>query len=294
MSDQRRALAGMGDDALGAELRELGPWLESPRSRIAPDSPDPARRARLRIEAAPRRTPRAWWPWAGRRGPAVRRSFVLAVIALVVLAAIVGAIGFGVPGIRIIFTGATPAPSPALSPIPSASPTAAASTPAPTPPGPLGSDLDLGFPTTLAEAPTLTDFGLLRPTDPAIGPPDTIWLREGRLTLIWKSRPDLPDTQAPGIGLLLNEFRGSVDQEFFGKMIGGGTTLTPVTIDGTTGYWISGALHDFFYLDDNGQVVNDSRRVVGDTLLWSRGAITFRLETSLDKDAAIRIAESIR
>src|SRR5260370_968952 len=105
MSDQRRVVAGIGDDALGAELRGLGPWLESPRPRMAPGTPDPARRARLRIEAAPRRVPRAWWPWTGRRAPAVRRSFVLAVIALVVLAAIVGAIGFGVPGIRIIFTG---------------------------------------------------------------------------------------------------------------------------------------------------------------------------------------------
>jgi len=164
----------------------------------------------------------------------------------------------------------------------------------PTPPGPPGSDLDLGFLTTPAEAPNLTDFGLLRPTDPAVGVPDTIWYREGRLTLIWTSRPGLPDTEAAGIGLLLTEFRGSVDREFFGKMIGSGTTLTPVTVNGSTGYWISGALHEFFYLDPNGQVVNDGRRVVGDTLIWTRGAITFRLETSLGREAAIRIAETIR
>jgi hypothetical protein len=104
----------------------------------------------------------------------------------------------------------------------------------------------------------------------------------------------MPDTEEPGVGLLLTELRGSVDKDFFGKMIGGGTMLTPVTVDGSTGYWIAGALHDFFYLDANGQVVVDGRRVVGDTLIWTRGSITFRLETSLGREAAIRIAETIR
>jgi hypothetical protein len=298
MSDLRRPLAALDDDELGVELRSLAAWLDGPTVAVPAGGADPARRARLRIEAAGGRMGRRWWPLDGKRARPVRRSLVLAIVALVVLAAIVGAIGFGVPGIRIIFTGATAAPSasPAqsASPAPSATPISATSAVAPTPPGPPGADLDLGFLTTPAEAPTLTDFGLLRPSDPAVGVPDTIWYREGRLTLIWTSRPGLPDTQASGIGLLLTEFRGSVDQEFFGKMVGPGTTLTPVTVGGSTGYWIAGALHDFFYLDANGQVVNDGRRVVGDTLIWTKGTMTFRLETSLGRAAAIRIAETIR
>ena len=292
MSDLRRPLATLGDDELGAELRSLAAWLDGPTVGVPAGAVDPARRARLRIEAAGGRMGRRWWPLGGGSARPLRRSLVLAIVALVVLAAIVGAIGFGVPGIRIIFTGASPAPSASLAP--SATPTPAASAVTPTPPGPPGSDLDLGFLTTPAEAPNLTDFGLLRPTDPAVGAPDTIWYREGRLTLIWTSRPGLPDTEAAGIGLLVTEFRGSVDREFFGKMVGSGTTLTPVTVNGSTGYWIAGAIHDFFYLDANGQVVNDGRRVVGDTLIWTRGAITFRLETSLGREAAIRIAETIR
>jgi len=292
MSDLRRPLATLGDDELGAELRSLAAWLDDPTVGVPAGAADPARRARVRIEAAGGRMGRRWWLLGGWSARPVRRSLVLAIVALVVLAAIVGAIGFGVPGIRIIFSGASPAPSASLAP--SVIPTPAASAVAPTPPGPPGSDLDLGFLTTPAEAPNLTDFGLLRPTDPAVGAPDTIWYREGRLTLIWTSRPGLPDTEAAGIGLLLTEFRGSVDREFFGKMVGSGTTLTPVTVNGSTGYWIAGALHDFFYLDPNGQVVNDGRRVVGDTLIWTRGTITFRLETSLGREAAIRIAETIR
>jgi hypothetical protein len=291
MSDPRRPAFDPTDEALAGELRSLGAWIDfGPAVAAVGTSADPAHLARLRIEAARDGAgSRRWWPFGGSLRP-VRRSLVLAIIAVALLAAIVGAIGFGVPGIRIFFTGATPPPSGT----PSAAPTTAASTAAPTPSGPLGSDLDLGFLTTAAEAPTLTDFGLLRPTDPSVGSPDTIWSREGRLTLVWKSGPNLPDTEAPGIGLLLTEFRGSVDRDFIGKMIGGGTTLTPVTVDGSTGYWISGAIHDFFYFDANGQVVNDGRRAVGDTLIWTRGPITFRLETSAGQAAAIRIAESIR
>jgi hypothetical protein len=291
MSDLRRPLATLGDDELGAELRSLSTWLDVPTVAVRAGAADPARRARLRIEAAGDHMGRRWWPLGAGGARPVRRSLVLAIVALIVLAAIVGAIGFGVPGIRIIFTGASPAPSASLAP--SATSTLAASA-SPTLPGPPGSDLDLGFLTTPAEAPNLTDFGLLRPTDPAVGAPDTIWYREGRLTFIWASRAGLPDTEAAGIGLLLSEFRGSVDREFIGKMVGSGTTLTPVTVSGSAGYWIAGALHDFFYLDANGQVVNDGRRAVGDTLIWTRGTITFRLETSLGREAAIRIAETIR
>jgi hypothetical protein len=39
--------------------------------------------------------------------------------------------------------------------------------------------------------------------------------------------------------------------------------------------------------------VSDSRRWVGDTLLWTDGGTTYRLETALGRDAAIRIAESL-
>jgi hypothetical protein len=155
MSELRRPVAAIGDDELGAELRALAAWLDAPAIPRA-GTPDPARRARLRIEAGEGRSGRAWWPWAGGtgRGPAWRRSLVLAVVALGVLAAIAGAIGFGVPGIRIIFTGPTPstsaspqASSPgAFSPSPPPSPTVAPSA------GPLGSGLDLGFLTTPSEA----------------------------------------------------------------------------------------------------------------------------------------------
>jgi len=302
MNDIRRSLAGLSDDELGAELRSIAGWVAAPVPATAPGSLDPARRARLRIESSGGRPSRTrwpfgrgtWWPFGGATRP-LRRSFVLAIIALIVLAAIAAAIGFGVPGIRLFFVGATPTPGISASPPPgvSTSPSPSVS-PSPSIPGPPGSDFDLGFMTTPSEAPTLTGFALQLPTDPVVGPPDTVWYGEGRLTMVWASRPGLPDAQATGVGLLLSEFRGSLDRDFFGKMIGPGTTITPVTVGGVTGYWISGAMHDLVYIGVNGQIENDSRRVVGDTLIWTRGDLTFRLETALGRDEAIRIAESIR
>jgi hypothetical protein len=40
--------------------------------------------------------------------------------------------------------------------------------------------------------------------------------------------------------------------------------------------------------------VFDSRRIVGDTLLWARGGVTYRLESGLDRAAAIALAETLR
>ncbi|HEX5824304.1 MAG TPA: hypothetical protein VFY18_07610, partial [Candidatus Limnocylindrales bacterium] len=274
-------------------LRLLSGWLDTPAPRSSAGSPDPARRARLRIEAGAGRRRPSWWPFGRPMARPVRRSMLLAVVALLVVVAIVGAIGFGVPGIRIIFTGGpSPSPSPQTSAaLPSSSPRATAS---PTAPGPPGSGLDLGFRTTMTEVPTLAGFAPALPTSETVGPPDTIWFREGRVSLVWAARPGLPETEAAGIGLLMTEFRGSVNEDFFQKMLGPDTTITPVTVGGGTGWWISGEPHDFLYVDARGETVFDSRRVVGDTLLWTRGDITFRMESSLGQAAAIALAETIR
>ena len=58
------------------------------------------------------------------------------------------------------------------------------------------------------------------------------------------------------------------------------------------GYWLTGDLHFIFWKGPNG-FVDDSRRWVGDVLLWADGDITYRLETSLGRDRAVDLAESM-
>ena len=178
---------------------------------------------------------------------------------------------------------------------PAAPPPRGAPTPAATPPGsaePAGSSLDLG---ELVDADTASEragFPVRVPTDAALGAPDAVYV-SGRdeVALVWAPTDDLPPTIESDIGLLIMQFRGSVSPEPIGKIIGSGTDVEPVRI-GDGGYWIDGDPHTYFYISPEGEHVQE-RRWVGDALIWQDGEMTYRIETSLGKDAAIRIAESL-
>jgi hypothetical protein len=280
----------MPDDALGAALQELG-WAVAFPWAASAGGPDIATRVRVRIvESGASGAGRA----GGRRGfgwrPArpMRRGLVFALAALLILAAIAGAVGFGLPGLRIIFG---PLPTPSLSPSPSLN-----ASPSPTPlvPPPVGASLSLGAPLPLDEIEAQVDFDLILPPDPAIGPPDASFLEDDRVALVWATKPGLPETNASGIGLVINEFPGTVDDGFFQKVLTQDTKVTPVTVNGLEGYWLTGSPHFFMYVDRDGAQRFDEGRVVGDTLVWTSGETTYRLESALGKDAAIRLAESLR
>jgi len=294
MADRMRAL---GDIELEAALRDLGAALAIPASDGSAGL-DPARRARLRIEQGASAGAGGWrrWTWlAPTPGRRLGRGFALALVAVVVVAAIAGAIGLGLPGIRIV-----PEPSPSASPSSpiltgSIQPTATpARTPSPTVASPLGSNLGLGDPIAVADIATAVDIPIILPTAPGVRSPVTAWLRDGRLTMIWPASTALPVLREPGVGLVLSEFRGSLEPGYFEKIVGPGTTITTVTVGGVTGYWISGAPHEIVYVGASGDPVFDSRRSVGDTLLWARGDVTYRLESGLGRAATVALAETMR
>jgi hypothetical protein len=267
---------------------------------IAPDGSDPARRARLRIEAAGARAGEGILDRLGLRRP-VRRGLVLALAALLVLAAIASAVGFGLPGLRIVFGPAPSAsgsalpslaaasPKPSLSTSPSRSPIAAQT------PMPPGATLALGRAVALDQARAESSFPILLPTDPRLGAPDGVWIDSvGRVSLVWTARPDLPATIDPDLALIVTQVPGRIDPGYFEKILRPGTTIEGSRVGGHDGYWISGAQHEFVYVNPSGDPVFDDRRLVDDTLAWSDGQVTFRLETGAGRDAAIAIAESMR
>jgi hypothetical protein len=279
MSDQR----DMRPEGLDAALTDLGGALAWPRP-----APDFATLVRARIESAPQIAEPAWrrWRrWASAPGGTrpVRRSLLIAVALLLVAATVAAAIGLGLPGIRIIF-----------GPVPSPTATAGPAGPASIEPG---SRLGLGERVEVAEIAARSTFQIRFPTDPLLGPPDSAWIQHAKadqVALLWRPRPGLPTTREPGVGLLLMHLNGRLDPGMFTKMIDTGTKVEPVRVGANPGYWISGDPHFFFYEDANGEFVDDSRRWVGDTLLWTDGGTTYRLEASLGRDVAIRIAESLR
>jgi hypothetical protein len=297
VAEPRLALGALADDELAGALRQLASSIGFPSAvPTEPGAADLAERVRRRVELNPPR-PSVWQRVrrglgldGARRstrlgGRPMRRGLVLALVALLVLAAVAGAVGLSLPGLRIIF-GEGPSPRPSATATSSANPSASIS--------PLGGSLFLGTAVPFADVERRAGFDLLLPTDPDLGPPDASYLDAQRVALVWASRTGLPETESPGVGLVLSEFRGHVDEGFFQKILDDQTTLTRVTVDGSRGYWISGRPHFFMYVDPHGDVLTDESRVVGDVLVWTTGDVTYRLETSLGMAGAIRLAESLR
>ena len=289
MNEQRRPLAALDDAGLETALRASSVSIAWPTASPA-GAPDVATRVRARIVAGETARRGPWRLWR----PA-RRGLVLALAALLVLAAIAGAVGLGLPGLRIILGEPRVSPPPSVA-VPSG--TGQSGVPTPTPlPGAPGSALRLGDPVSLDEVETLTGFPPVLPTDPAIGPPDAVYVdrsRSNQVAFVWAPSAALPETRDPGVGLILMRFDGRMDEGYHQKLVGLGVTSEPVRVAGRAGFWISGDPHFFFYVGKDGATIDDDRRWVGDALVWSDGTLTYRIEGALGRDATNELAESLR
>jgi hypothetical protein len=148
---------------------------------------------------------------------------------------------------------------------------------------------DLGRPTTLAAAGRVAGFTLLRLRGRA---PDAVYLHYGlsgaRVTLVYGSvaRPRL----------LLGEFKGFGTSKFVEKLVDGGTKVERVHVGRAPGLWLSGAPHAVYYGDPEAprNVYIDEPLLAGNTLVWERGEVTFRIEGSLSESQAEKLAAKLR
>lgn len=155
----------------------------------------------------------------------------------------------------------------------------------------------IGRPASLEEARTAVAWPVLLPADPLLGPPDEVYLDlahpYGAVSLVWGARPGLPTASTTGAGLLLTEFRGSINERFFQKFVGPGTTIERVHVGERIGYWIAGAPHEVVVLDPSGEPIPETVRLAGNVLMWEDGDLTLRLESKLGRDDALRVAASV-
>ncbi|HEX5504158.1 MAG TPA: hypothetical protein VFW96_16150 [Thermomicrobiales bacterium] len=190
----------------------------------------------------------------------------------------------------------TPTPRPTATPRPTPTPCGPAPTPTPPPgtPASLGDLYQLGRRVTLAEARAQVQFPVVVPDLPDLGPPDEVYVSAqapgGMVSLVWHARPGTPPAGPDNLGLLLTEFQGKINQAILGKMLDPCTTLEQVTVKGNLGFWIAGRPHEFFYLGPAGQFTSEPLRLAGNTLVWTEGDVTFRLEGARTKDEALRVA----
>lgn len=268
-----------------------------------PPVPELTGAVRRRIQQLPRRAGRTggWsyfatgWP---RLAAALLAVLVLSSSALLALSPGVRtgvADHLGLRGVQIVVVSSptavslaegpalpTPIPSPNRSPMLLATP---------------GISLDVGQPVTLAESRSRADFHVLVPQAAGLGTPDAVYLDSslpgGMVSLVWAANSTLPALPNSDVGLLINELRGSIDKNLLGKTADP-SHIHVVTVNGSTGYWISGGPHYVAFLDPSGGVQVEQDRLAGNTLLWEQDGITFRLESELSEQAALKIAESLR
>jgi hypothetical protein len=241
-------------DRLETALRELAADIAFP--------PTPDLRATLATRlAAPARN--RWWPGS------LPRALVLVAIATLLLATAVAALVLALPGLRITFTPELPAPM-------------------------LGTRLALGEPTAVDTLSTRATFtGQLART---LGTPDEAYMASdgGVVSLVYAADGSLPEIGGTGIGLLLQQIDGALDRGQVEKLVPEvGATVARVEVAGEPGFWIEGHPHVVRFTDPSGAQGMAPSRLAGDTLVWERGGVLYRIESELGRAATIEIAETI-
>ncbi|MBE7553936.1 MAG: hypothetical protein HS126_22960 [Anaerolineales bacterium] len=199
-----------------------------------------------------------------------------------VRAALVEYLQIGAVRIFLVEPTQTPTPTPAA-----ASLKERPLTPTPRPsPTPLPSLLDLAGATTLAQAQAQVDFPIRLPAYPAnLGEPDWVFLQDfdGPLVVLVWAKPDQP-----------NQVQFSLHMLGPGTFAGKGppVTVQETTVNGQRAYWTEGPY--LLQIRRNNRTENDVRRLIdGHVLVWTEAEITYRLETDLSLEEAVKIAESL-
>jgi hypothetical protein len=178
-----------------------------------------------------------------------------------------------------------PTPTPTSTPAPAAS--NATSTPLPRPsPTPLASLLDLAGETTLAEAQAQVDFPIRLPIYPAgLGSPDRVFSQNiggPAVVLVW-----LDPNQPEQVRLSLHQLGPGAFAEK-----GNPGSIQETTVNGRQALWTEGPY--ILQFRRGNRVDYDLRRLVtGRVLIWVEGEVTYRLETDLPLEEAVRVAESL-
>jgi hypothetical protein len=140
--------------------------------------------------------------------------------------------------------------------------------------------LDVGVPVSLRDAAKTAGFEPLRSS--LLGDPDRVTWDGG---MLWFRYGD--------VRLLVSQFVGSERIELVKKLVEPRTTITPVTVEGRQGYFLSGATH-FLYLAPTDLIREERVRLARNVLLWQHGPLTLRLEGNVTVREALLIARSFR
>ena len=274
----------MSDRELEFALRDLGAHLDLPAT------PPLAEQVATRLREAPERRP-VMAP--GRRRLPSRRWQRLAVaglaVALLAAAVLVLSPGtreavadlLGLRGIRIQIGGPRPT----------------STTPPSTEAGGVGASLGLGSRTTLDDARQRVKFPVRVPTAAGFDRPDAVYVDpdqpvDGRVDFVYRARQSLPASPYTEAGLLITQFRASVDLDYI-KKLSSASEVEFLRVNGGDAFWFAQP-HELAFIDRGGSFQQERVRLAGSTLIWVQGDVTYRLEGQVSREEAVRIASSMR
>lgn len=257
----------LGEMELERALRELGsgyPYPPTPNLAVA---------VRRRIVARPAAPVRRLSLWRDPRRLALAAAIVLVLAgaAAVINPTTRDAIAhfFHVRGVIVS----------RVSPLPSLSPV---------------TPLNLGRRATMADAQSAVAFTIRVPAE--LGAPDAVYVDTevpgGEVALAYTPRPGIPLVKQTGLGALITEFRGDLIPGFLSKEVGPSTTLEETSVNGDPGWWIAGEPH-LVFVQVGGTDHQVSLRMAANTLIWEHGGVTYRIESSLSRADAFRIAAGL-
>jgi hypothetical protein len=197
------------------------------------------------------------------------RALAIAALALLLIAGAAAALGYRLPGLDILFVEQLP---------------------------PAGTGLDLGTAVPIEQAIAVDRPRILVPA--ALPGPDTAFVLgtgDRRIvTLAYRAASGGATLHGSDLDLTVMAAPGTIEEGLVRKLLGPGTTMERVSIDGSPGWWIAGAPHEILIQRPDGTVGDMAAAVAGDTLVFNRNGTLYRLESALGRDATIAIAESMR
>jgi len=139
--------------------------------------------------------------------------------------------------------------------------------------------------TTLANAQNKVDFPILLPGYPTnLGQPDYVYVQDANgavVVLVWLDQQH-PDQVLLSLYIVSNESWVIKKMDI--------TTISETRVNGERAIWTTGPYPMIF---SNGNIQYD-RLIDGHVLIWADTDVTYRLETDMNMEEAVKIAESLQ
>jgi hypothetical protein len=139
--------------------------------------------------------------------------------------------------------------------------------------------------TTIADAQDKVKFPILLPGYPSdLGQPDYVYVQDmdaNVLILVWLD-PQHPDKVLMSLHFIPNDSWAVKKIE--------PTVIQETSVDGQRAIWTTGPYPLILFSND----IQYTRLITGHVLIWADGEVTYRLETDMSLEEAVKIAESLQ